>query len=236
MQFSFVADRYQYLAGIGIIAILVGGAACGVGKLPDATRVGIQAAVVVLVLAVLGTLTWKQAGIYRDNGAFYEHILSLNPQAKGGHHNLGDWLVEQGRVGEALAAYRVAMSQSPKDVTVPNQMGVAFGKLGQHQKEEEQYRHALRINPNYVFSMSNLALLLVGQQQYEKALELYRGVIEINPEYANTYSNMGFALAKLNRLEEALRSFEHALKLDPSLKEARDNRDKARQALQSKNE
>ena len=35
MKISLVADRYAYLAGIGVIAVLVGAAAHGVGKLPD---------------------------------------------------------------------------------------------------------------------------------------------------------------------------------------------------------
>ena len=34
LQFSFVADRFQYLAGIGVLAVLLGAAAHAVGKLP----------------------------------------------------------------------------------------------------------------------------------------------------------------------------------------------------------
>ncbi|MDD9985943.1 MAG: hypothetical protein OXQ31_06715 [Spirochaetaceae bacterium] len=40
MQFSFVADRFQYLAGIGVLAVVIGGAAHGVGRLPKAWRRG----------------------------------------------------------------------------------------------------------------------------------------------------------------------------------------------------
>ena len=35
MQFSFVADRFQYLAGIGLLAVLLGAAAHGVGVKSD---------------------------------------------------------------------------------------------------------------------------------------------------------------------------------------------------------
>ena len=39
MQFSFVADRFQYLAGIAVLAVLIGAAAHGVGKLAVGERV-----------------------------------------------------------------------------------------------------------------------------------------------------------------------------------------------------
>ena len=50
MEFSLVADRYAYLAGIGAIAVCVGAAAHFAGGLPRAARVG-AAGVLVAVLA-----------------------------------------------------------------------------------------------------------------------------------------------------------------------------------------
>ena len=38
MLSSFVADRFQYLAGIGVLAVLLGAAAHRVGKLPTWER------------------------------------------------------------------------------------------------------------------------------------------------------------------------------------------------------
>ena len=55
MQFSLVADRFQYLAGIGALAVLIGGAAYGVGKLPAAYRVGAGAAAAAVVLLLGGS-------------------------------------------------------------------------------------------------------------------------------------------------------------------------------------
>ena len=67
MQFSFVADRYQYLAGIGVTAVLVGAAAHGTRRLPEGWRKG-AAGAAAAVLLVLGVLTWRQAEVYRDEG------------------------------------------------------------------------------------------------------------------------------------------------------------------------
>ena len=53
MQFSFVADRYQYLAGLGVMAVFVGGAVHGASKLSGVLKMGVTGLLVV-VLALLG--------------------------------------------------------------------------------------------------------------------------------------------------------------------------------------
>ena len=81
MQFSFVADRFQYLAGIGVMAVVIGAATCGVLRLPGLWQKG-ALGVATVALVVLGMLTWRQASIYRNDETFYRHIISLNPQAR----------------------------------------------------------------------------------------------------------------------------------------------------------
>ena len=112
LQFSLVADRFQYLAGIGMLAVLIGAAAHGVGRLPHGYRrgaLGLAAAVVVL----LGVLTWRQAGICRDEVTFFSHVVALNPAARDAHLNLGSALFEADRFDEGLAVSRIAVEQRP---------------------------------------------------------------------------------------------------------------------------
>ena len=96
MQFSLVADRFQYLAGIGVIAVLVGGAARGAGRLPGHLRPAATGALV-FVLVALGILTWRQCGIYRDESTFFSHVVAHNPEARDAHLNLGGALLDAGR-------------------------------------------------------------------------------------------------------------------------------------------
>ena len=112
MQFSFVADRFQYLAGIGILAIVIGMAAYGVGRLSDLWQKG-ALGVAVVALAVLGLLTWRQANLYRDHETLHRHIIALNPQARDAHLNLGILLYNQARYEEALEIARIAVEQRP---------------------------------------------------------------------------------------------------------------------------
>lgn len=60
--------------------------------------------VILIMLIVLGVLTWQQASVYQNNISFYSHIIALNPQARSIHYNFGNHLHFVGCSEEALAA------------------------------------------------------------------------------------------------------------------------------------
>ena len=240
MQFSFVADRYQYLAGIGVIAVIVGSAAAcflrwavplrapaegsPVDRLPAAAKWGAVGAVSVLLIA-LGMLTWRQAGIYRDNVTFYTHILAHNPTARSAQYNLGNALITAQRPEEALAAFRIATAQQPDSVDAHSNTGRALMDLGRLDEAAERLRHALEMDPRHKVSLQNLALVRVRQHRPEEALDIYRRLLEIDPRHAGGHSGMGIALHYLGRTDEALQSVDRALALDPTYGEALVNRE-----------
>ncbi|MDD9860169.1 MAG: tetratricopeptide repeat protein [Nitrospira sp.] len=237
MHFSFVADRYQYLAGTGVIAVLVGAAAHGLSRLPGAWQTGTRVTAVALLVALLGPLTWHQAGIYRDEVTFYRHIISLNPKARFAHFMLGLEYNKQGRYEEALATCRIEYQlalQHPYDQTWNGWARVCMGntteKLGRLAEAETYYKSV----QNFPEAFHRLTKLWMRQERYQEALELHRTFVRKNPWSARLHSGMGVALLKLNRLDEALQSFERALELAPSMEEARTHRDRVRQLLKNR--
>ena len=146
MQYAFVADRFQYLAGIGIIAVVIGSAAYSVRGLPGLWQKG-ALSVAVVALVVLGMLTWRQASVYRDNETLNRHIIALNPQARSAHLNLGDALYEQGRYEEALEATRVAIEQDPNHFKTYANLGAILVRLGRFEEAETHLRRAIALNP-----------------------------------------------------------------------------------------
>ena len=216
LQFSFVADRFQYLAGIGVLAVLIGGAAHGVGKLPDGYRrgaLGLAAAVVM----VLGVLTWRQAEVYRDEVTLFGHVVAHNPQARDAHLNLGSALFEAGRFEEGLAATRIAVEQRPDSAEALANVGSALIHFEQLEEAEEHLRRAVRIDPRSTTGHQNLAEALRKQERYAEAVESYRRVLAIDMRFALAYVGMGSALFGAGRHEEALDAMDMALSLKPDL-------------------
>src|SRR5208282_687782 len=63
--FSFVADHFQYLAGLGVIVLASGGGAWLLERWGAVNRTAV-AVFCLALLVTLGVLTWRQSGMYRD--------------------------------------------------------------------------------------------------------------------------------------------------------------------------
>ena len=209
MQFSLVADRYQYLASIGVLGVLIGATAHGVGKLPAAFRAG-AGVPAVAVLVLFGALTWRQAGIYRDEISFYSHIVSLNPLALDAYLNLSIALEKAGRREEALAASRIAVAQRPDGATTHAHLGLVLQRLGRFEEAEKAFQHALELDPIHTNTLQNMAEQHRKLGRYEVALNSYRAVLKVDQNLPNTYLGMGDTLIHLRRYDEAIAALETA--------------------------
>ena len=217
MRFSFVADRYQYLGGIGAIVFFAASAACGAQRLPDLPRKAAKGAALAL-LVLLGAATWNQAAVYKDEVTLFRHVVSLNPQARTAHMNLAYGLLHsEGPSQEALAAARTAVRKRPLYYSSHNVLGAALSGLDRHEEAEKHLRRAVALNPRYAPAFLNLGESFRSRGHYEKALEAYLSALRIDPDYPLPYVGMGYVLFGLKRYEEAVFSLKRALSLQPGL-------------------
>ena len=231
MQFSFVADRFQYLAGIGLIAVVAGaaGRACqrALGALPAPRTRPARLAIGVVgaaILAVAGLLTWNHVGIYRDDGTFFTHVIAHNPQARHAHYNLGNYLQAEGRYREARAAYDTALELQPDNPGLIGNIGALLDKQGRKEEAIAHFREALRLDPQHLNAIRNLAVVLINQKRYTEGVAAAQQMIARYPNNAMAHHLAGIGLFHLNRKAEALRYYDRALALDPNLKIVREQR------------
>ena len=214
MQFAFVADRFQYLAGIGIMVVVIGSIASGVGRLPGLWRKG-ALGVAAVVIVVLGLLTWRQASIWRNSETLNRHIIALNPQARSAHFNLSKALYNQKRYEEALEMARVAVDQRPDYSKGHANLGAIFNALDHFEEAETHLRRAIALNPQEKGAHFNLGKALYEQARYEEALEAARVAVDQRPDFALAHVALGVVCAALSRFEETETHLRRAIALDP---------------------
>ena len=214
MQFALVADRFQYLAGIGVMAVVIGAVTYGVRRLPDWWQKGAWVVASVAVV-VLGLLTWRQASIWRDDETLNRHIIAHNPQARDAHLNLGDALYKQGRYKEALEATRIAVERRPEHFQAHFNLGATLDALGRFEEAETHLRCAITLSPQDVDAYLNLSKALYEQGRYAEALEATRVAIEQAPDFFEAHFNLGAILNVLGRFEEAETYLRRAIALNP---------------------
>ena len=188
MKYAFVADRYQYLAGIGVIVVVIGSAAYGVRPLSALWRKVIWAGAVA-ALVVLGMLTWRQASIWRDNETLNRHVIALNPQALSAHLNLSAALYKQGRYEEALEPARIAVAQDPDYALTHVNLGATLYALGHLEKAEPHLRRATVLDPQSSDNHFNLGITLAMLGHYDEALQCFDQALALDPTLEDERAN-----------------------------------------------
>jgi tetratricopeptide (TPR) repeat protein len=214
-RFSFVADHYQYLANIGLIALFAAAASSQADRWQ--LRRHARWALSACLLVVLGALTWKQAGTYRDAETLWRDTLAENPDSWLAHNNLGLLLEHRGEAVAAEEQYRQALEIDPKDTKARLNLGNALMRQGKAPEAIEQYQEALRIQPDYARAHINLGNVLLLQGDLRDAIGHYEESLRIDPDSAEAHLNLAVALEQAGRASKAVSQYELALRLNPDL-------------------
>ena len=209
MQFSFAADRFQYLAGLGFIALVTGAGARLAAR--HALLAKSAPAALAVALAAFGVLTWNQAGIYRNGIVFFEHVIAHNPEARDAHANLGAEYMSAGRNEEGLEVTLIATEQRPEYAGAFLNLGLAYMRLDRLREAEAALSRALELDPDYRDARQNLGEVLRRREEYRAAETQYHEALRIDPESAAAHAGLGQTLFQLERYAEAVEAIDRAI-------------------------
>jgi len=229
-RYSFVADHFQYLASIAVIALASAGLTF-LAKRWKVPHVPAVAAAVVLLGGPLAAATWVQSRQYVNGETLYRTTLSRNPSCWMACNNLGNTLQKSGRIDEAIAQYRAALRLKPDYAEAYNNLGYALHSQGRLGEAVTQYRQAVKLMPDLAGAHHNLANALLESGRVEEAAEHYTEELRLEPDTAEAQNNLGLALNRLGRPEEAATHFREALRIRPDYVIARDNLGKSLQRM-----
>jgi protein O-mannosyl-transferase len=209
MQYSLVADHWQYAAMIVPCAALAG-AVTTLGRRLRLPRPA-GCALSLGLLAILGVLTFFQSGTFKDVETLYRTAIDRNPHCWLAQNNLGSLLLDRGHPEHAITYYENAIRSKRDYVDAYGNLGNALARLGRTEEAIPQYEEALRLDPKCFAAYSNLAITLAKEGQVREAIEHYQSALEINPNDVNTLNNLAWQRATCARPE--LRNGAEAVKL-----------------------
>jgi tetratricopeptide (TPR) repeat protein len=216
--FSYVADHFQYLASLGLIALAAAGAVQVVNRWPVPGR-----ALCLVWLAALAALTWKQSHLYGDRETLYRATIRGNPDCWMAHNNLAGVLIARGAASEAADSARAALRIRPEYPEAHNNLALALASLGRPDEAIPHYRKALELNPGYAEAHNNLGFALAGLGRIDAAIEEYRLSLRAEPDQAGTHFNLAMALAGKGDAKSAIAHLRKAVALQPDLAQAHNN-------------
>ena len=121
------ADRYMYIPMVGLLVMLIWGAAEILEKLRAKSLAIPLAAAACLASAVV---SWVQVGYWRNSETLFRHTLAVTRDNKIANNNLGNYLMASGRLSEALPYLEAAVRIDPEVRARSEQPGHCPGQDG----------------------------------------------------------------------------------------------------------
>lgn len=217
-RYSYVADHFQYLASLGLIAVT----AATLTRLAAGWSRGARVAAALGLLGVLGGLTWRQSRTYENVEVLYRTTLARNPAAGLAHVNLGNFVHQQrSAIDQAEAHYRAAVAINSDNALGHYNLGIIHKNKGEVADAIAEFREAARLDPEYFKAHYNLGLLLAYNGQEEEGERELAETVRLMPRLVDARIDLGLALLRLNRRSEALHHLREAVTLEPGYQRAK---------------
>jgi len=213
-RYTFVADHYQYLACIGPIALASAGIVALSDRFTHYRAVIVSAAL--LVVASFGTLTWRQAATYSDIETLWRTTLARNPECWMAHTNIGIVFLQQGKIDDAIAHYRLALQMQADSWDAEYNLGTALVAKGQVDEAILHCERAVGMRPTDPDAQVSLGNALVAKGRIDEAIAHYQKAITAQPDHFLARYSLGHALLEKGEFEGAIQVCRSALLLRPS--------------------
>ena len=184
--YSNVADHWQYLSLLCVVAF-VGGA---VAHVAEVWRWRWLPLVGVMALLGLGWGTWQRAHVWRNEFQLWTDTLQKNPGAWMAHNNLGNVLLQAGRLGAASAQYQATLRLRPDYANAHYNLGIAAYQSGRPADAALQFREVIRLKPLAADAHNNLGAVLVNLGSTNEAIVEFQTAARLAPRWLEPRANL----------------------------------------------
>jgi predicted O-linked N-acetylglucosamine transferase (SPINDLY family) len=143
--------------------------------------------------------------------------IDNNPEV---YNNLGTLCKKQGRLDDAIAAYRRALARSPAYANAHYNLGNAYRDRKEMESAAECFQQALSCNPEHANALVGLGQALQALRRAGEAVPILERALVLISDDAELYCDLGDALQTLGQLQGAIDQYRKALSCNPRLTRA----------------
>lgn len=215
-SFELRSDRYVYLSCLGLFLLL--------GLFLERQKPTTRNGALVVLMVVLGFLTFQQTKVWKDGIALFENCVKKTPQAALCQCNLAYSELLNLDFQSSVYHYTEALKYDPSTVEAYNGRGQAYFQLKKIPEALDDFSNAIRsgIETPKLFLNRGKCLVMLGRPQ--EALPDLNRSIELEPKSPETYFFRAVVHEKGGQPENALADYSKAVELKPDYLEALVNR------------
>ncbi|MDD4215574.1 MAG: tetratricopeptide repeat protein, partial [Bacteroidales bacterium] len=210
---TVMADRYVYLASIGIFFIVAWGAHLLIEK--KFIKPVIVTSVFLVFFLATSYLTYSRNKVWKNTISITSDVVEKYAVPLM-WVNRGYEYRQRKEYDKALADYNNAIRTDSTYALAFHNRGALYFFTNKDSLAILDFNKALQFNPKNAETWSNRGSALARSGHYEEALKNFDKSIELDPRVSNTYSNRALTYEMLGRFEEAIADYQKYLKLKPN--------------------
>jgi len=134
---------------------------------------------------------------------------------------LADYFLGMENYPEAVQRHEIVIRQQPANALAHYHLGFAFGLMGRHKDELEEYQKAIDLGLGDWQLFLNLGLLYLESGNLTAATEVLRLAALLGPDRPETHFNLGIVYERRAMLPQAQQELLQSLHIDPNQPDAR---------------
>ncbi len=214
MHFSFVTDHYQYLACIGIFALLAEYLFAFTQRMLS-LRPDYAFLVIAVIFLALTPVTFLYATLFQSDMALWQWNVDHNPAAFNAQHNLGIAYMNAGDLTEAAKHVAIAVQQQPDDDFIQTTYGRILREQGDYQEAIKHFKLALALRPKMGNVHDELGKTYDRMHLPKEVLEEYAAAVAVDGKDPNQHALYAAALVRAKDFDKAIAEYKIALALSP---------------------
>jgi TolB-like protein/Flp pilus assembly protein TadD len=134
----------------------------------------------------------------------FKHAIKLSPNYPTAHHWYSLYLLDLGRIGEAMAEIKRASELDPLSLIIGTTLNYAYFAEGDVNSAIAQCKRVIDLDPNFPRAHEYLGLGYLKQRRHSEAIEELQKAVELSGRDRRPLRDLGYGYAASGKRAEAL--------------------------------
>ncbi|MBM4054846.1 MAG: tetratricopeptide repeat protein [Planctomycetes bacterium] len=170
-------------------------------------------------------MAYQRKGMKKEAVQEYLLVLKMNPDSAITHNNMGNILIDLGRIDDGIMKFKDAIRLKPNYYDAHYNVGLAYFKKGLLNESMEAFKNAIHYEPDHPEAHSCLGTVYANAGMADDSIREYKETLRLQPNYITAYKNLGMVYLNYKKdVQNAIEYFREFIKRSPDNNEAEEIR------------
>jgi len=215
---AIVAERFTYVASIGIFYLI----AFGANHFADQSGFDRRHFIIVVsvYLGILALITLDRTSVWKNSETLWTDVIRKYPSNFLAYNNRAGHFASIGEHQLALDDFGAALELQPNAYQVYKDRGFLYLQTGNFNAAYDDLATVVAITPNNPDAYSNRGLALLNMKRYSEAISDFDKSIQLEQNNPLAYFNRGLAFGFSGNKLQAINDLDRCLSIDSGYKPA----------------